>query len=128
MGIVIRWLLTVSLAIATGVGSALYLAGWLPLNPPGLFRAIELNHWTSDPAIGSTPTRGPSWPAVVCWACAARKRPIIYAPLTMRDKRYGITVPMSSRARFRMRAGGRSPCMPTTTILPGTKMGLIRSI
>jgi hypothetical protein len=54
MGIVIRWLLTVSLAIATGVGSALYLAGWLPLNPPGLFRAIELNHWTSDPAIGST--------------------------------------------------------------------------
>jgi hypothetical protein len=53
MGNVIRWLVTTSLAIVIGVGSALYFAGWLPLNPPGLFRAIELNQWTSDPAIGS---------------------------------------------------------------------------
>lgn len=54
MGTVIRWLITLVLAILAGLGSALYMSGWLAFNPPGLFRTIEVNGWTSDPAIGST--------------------------------------------------------------------------
>mgnify|MGYP000221117388 CR=1 FL=1 len=53
MGALIRWLATLALALIAGVGSALWLAGWTPLDPPGLFRSIEVNRWTSDPAIGS---------------------------------------------------------------------------
>lgn len=49
----IRWMATIVLAVLTGFGSALWLAGWTPLDPPGLFRSIEVDGWTSDPAIGS---------------------------------------------------------------------------
>ncbi|MEE2525968.1 DUF1214 domain-containing protein [Hyphobacterium sp. HN65] len=49
----IRWLITLVLAVLTGFGSAVWLGGWTPLDPPGLFRSIEINDWTSDPAIGS---------------------------------------------------------------------------
>lgn len=58
MGTLIRWLLTLALATFAGLGSALYMSGWLAFNPPGLFRTIEINGWTSDPAIGS-PAAGP---------------------------------------------------------------------
>lgn len=50
---VIRWGITIVLAVLTGAGSALWLGGWTPLDPPGLFRSIEIDGWTSDPAIGS---------------------------------------------------------------------------
>lgn len=53
MDAVIRWALTLVLAVLAGLGSALWLTGWTPLDPPGLFRSIEIDHWTSDPAIGS---------------------------------------------------------------------------
>lgn len=58
MGTLIRWLITLVLALFAGLGSALYMSGWLAINPPGLFRTIEVNGWTSDPAIGS-PAAGP---------------------------------------------------------------------
>jgi hypothetical protein len=61
---VIRWIATLLLAVLTGFGSALWLTGWTPLDPPGLFRAIEINGWTSDPAIGS-PAAGPYMRAYV---------------------------------------------------------------
>ena len=53
MGALIRWLITITLGIVVGMGSALYMSGWLPFAPPGLFHSIEINNWTSDPAIGS---------------------------------------------------------------------------
>lgn len=53
MAAVIRWLATLVLAILTGAGSALWLTGWTPIDPPGLFQAIEIEDWRSDPAIGS---------------------------------------------------------------------------
>lgn len=58
MGVVIRWLVTLVLAVFAGLGSALFMSGWLAFNPHGLFRTIEVNDWTSDPAIGS-PAAGP---------------------------------------------------------------------
>lgn len=58
MGTLIRWLITLALAVLAGLGTALYMSGWLAFNPPGLFRTIEVNGWTSDPAIGS-PAAGP---------------------------------------------------------------------
>tara|TARA_R110002073_G_scaffold8772_2_gene46953 strand:+ start:1562 stop:2173 length:612 start_codon:yes stop_codon:yes gene_type:complete len=58
MGAMIRWSVTLALAIFAGLGSALFMSGWLAFNPPGLFRTIEVNDWTSDPAIGS-PAAGP---------------------------------------------------------------------
>ena len=53
MGALTRWGVTLVLAVLTGIGSAVWLGGWTPLNPPGLFRSININNWTSDPAIGS---------------------------------------------------------------------------
>ncbi|WP_421790445.1 DUF1214 domain-containing protein [Hyphobacterium sp.] len=49
----IRWIVTLLLGAVTGLTSALWLSGWTPLDPPGLFQAIEVDDWRSDAAIGS---------------------------------------------------------------------------
>jgi len=53
LGALIRWLSTFLLAGIVGIGSALWMTGWTPLAPVVGISAIEINHWTSDPAIGS---------------------------------------------------------------------------
>jgi hypothetical protein len=53
LGALIRWLVTVCLAIVAGMGSALWMTGWTPLPPLVGISSIAINGWTSDPAIGS---------------------------------------------------------------------------
>lgn len=53
MGALIRWFITILLASIAGASSALWMTGWTALPPLFGISAIEINGWTSDPAIGS---------------------------------------------------------------------------
>jgi len=53
LGALIRWLVAIVLACVAGIGSALWMTGWTSLPPLVGLSTIDINDWTSDPAIGS---------------------------------------------------------------------------